>query len=52
LKALAHRRNADSGKPLAFAVFAPFWFVLELFVVEEQLFASGEDELASAVHTA
>jgi hypothetical protein len=50
LEALAHRCDADCSQPLALAVFASFWFVLELFVVKEQLFAGGEDELTSAVH--
>jgi hypothetical protein len=33
------------------AVFAAFRFVLELFIVEEELFASGENEVGAAVHT-
>lgn len=33
------------------AVFAAFRFVLELFIVEEKLFASGENEIGAAVHT-
>ena len=36
--------------PFAFAVFAAFGFVLELFIVKEELFASGEDEIGAAVH--
>jgi hypothetical protein len=36
---------------LGFAIFAALGFVLELFVVEEQLLASCEDEVAAAVNT-
>ena len=36
---------------LSFAVFAAFGFVLELFIVEEKLFTSGEHEVGAAVHT-
>ena len=36
--------------PFAFTVFAAFGFVLELFIVKEELFASGEDEIGAAVH--
>ncbi len=35
---------------LAFAVLAALGFVLELFVVEEKLFAGGEDEIVTAVN--
>jgi hypothetical protein len=37
--------------PFAFAVFAAFWFVLELFIVKEELFASSEDEVGATVYT-
>jgi hypothetical protein len=37
--------------PFAFAVFAAFGFVLELLIVKEELFPSGEDEIGAAVHT-
>lgn len=37
--------------PFAFAVFAAFGFVLELFIVKEELFASSEDEVGAAVYT-
>jgi hypothetical protein len=33
------------------AVFAAFRFVFELFIVEEELFASGENEIGAAIHT-
>jgi hypothetical protein len=33
------------------AVFAAFGFVLELFIVKEELFTSGENEVGAAVHT-
>jgi hypothetical protein len=33
------------------AVLAAFGFVLELFIVEEELFTSGENEVGAAVHT-
>ena len=36
--------------PFAFAVFAAFGFVLELFIVKEELFASGENKVCAAIH--
>jgi hypothetical protein len=33
------------------AVLAAFRFVLELFVVEEELFTSGENEVGATIHT-
>ena len=43
--------GAQTGGPFGFAGFATLGFVFELFVVEEQLFASSEDEIAAAVNT-
>jgi hypothetical protein len=40
---------AGSGHPLDFALFAPLWIVLELFVVKEQLFAGGKDKVVTAI---
>jgi hypothetical protein len=42
---------SHGSSALAFAVLASFRFVLELFVVEEELFAGGEDEIITAVDT-
>jgi hypothetical protein len=39
----------EDGHSLALAVFAALGFVLELFVVEELLFARGEKKLRAAV---
>jgi hypothetical protein len=33
------------------AVFAAFRFVLELFIVEEKLFASGENKVGATIYT-
>jgi hypothetical protein len=33
------------------AVFAAFRFVFELFIVEEKLFASGENEIGATIYT-
>jgi hypothetical protein len=43
-------RQAKRLGALAFAILAAFWFVLELFIVEEQLFTGSEDEVSAAVH--
>jgi hypothetical protein len=39
------RSRADGGCALGFASFAALRFVLELFVVKEELFAGGEKKL-------
>jgi hypothetical protein len=39
------------GNPLRLAGLAPLWFVLELLVVEEQLFACGKNKVGTAVDT-
>ncbi len=41
--------GGDGRLALGFAAFAAFRLVLELFIVEEKLFAGGEDEVLSAV---
>lgn len=43
-------RQAKRLGTLALAVFAAFWLVLELFIVEEELFTCGEDEICAAIH--
>jgi hypothetical protein len=43
------RSHAGTGRPFAFAVLAAFGFVLELLVVEEQLFSGCKHEIRSAV---
>jgi len=44
-------RQSQGLGPFAFAVFAAFGFVLELFIVKKELFTRGEDEVIAAVHT-
>lgn len=41
--------HAGTGRPFAFAVLAAFGFVLELLVMEEQLFPGCKYEIRSAV---
>lgn len=38
------------GRSLGLTSFTALGFVLELFVVEEQLFAGGEDEILTAIN--
>jgi len=40
---------AGSGHTLDFALFAPFWIILELLIVKEQLFAGGKDKIVTAI---
>jgi hypothetical protein len=49
LEALPNRRCADRSHSLRLAHLATFGFVLELLIVEEQLFASGKNEICPAV---
>jgi hypothetical protein len=42
--------STQHGDPLALAALATFRFVLELFVVEKQLFASCKHELRTTIH--
>src|SRR6476660_477658 len=44
-------RQSQSLGPFALAVFATFGFVLELLIVEEELFTGGENEVGAAVNT-
>jgi hypothetical protein len=44
-------RQSQCLGSFTFAVLAAFGFVLELFIVEEELFTSGENEVGAAVHT-
>src|SRR5713101_1332738 len=44
------RRSSKHCHPLALAVLASFGFVLELLVVEEQLFARCEHEFRATIH--
>lgn len=46
-----YRRCTEDGDPFALAGLAAFRFVLELLVVEEQLFPGGEDEVSPTVDT-
>jgi hypothetical protein len=39
----------ESGNAFRLAILAALGFVLELFVVEEELLAGGEDEIRTAV---
>ena len=50
LEACSDRSRADRCKPLVLAILAALGFVLELFVVEEKLFARGEHEIGTAVN--
>jgi len=43
-------RKSQRLGAFAFAVLAAFGFVLELFIVEEELFTSGKYEIGAAVH--
>ena len=43
-------RRTDSGQPAGLARLATFGFVTELLIVEEKLFACGEDEIATAIY--
>jgi len=43
--AMSHIRRA-----LRFAILATLGFVLELFIVEEELFAGGKNEVVTAIH--
>jgi hypothetical protein len=38
------------GRTLRLAILATLGFVLELFVVEEELFAGGKDKVVTAIH--
>jgi hypothetical protein len=50
--ALAGLRDCTQhGNPFGLAGFATLRFVLELFIMEEQLLACGEDKIGSAVDT-
>jgi hypothetical protein len=43
--------TAGSGHTLDFALLAPFWIVLELLIVKEQLLTSGKDKVITAIRT-
>jgi hypothetical protein len=47
---LAGGRRSERGDTFCFAGFAAFWFVSELFIVEEQLLPGGEDKVGAAVN--
>jgi hypothetical protein len=49
--ALRSGGGTEYGDALGFAAFAPLGFVLELLIVEEQLFPGREDEIGAAVNT-
>ena len=44
-------RQPEGLGTFGFAAFAPFGFVLKLFIVEKQLLASSEDEVGAAIDT-
>jgi hypothetical protein len=48
---VSRRCSSHGGGPLGFAGFATFRFVLELLVVEEQLFSRCKNEVGAAVNT-
>jgi hypothetical protein len=39
----------EDGNPFGFAGFATLRFILELFIMEEQLLACGENEVCATV---
>jgi hypothetical protein len=43
------RPGPQDGNPLSFAGFATLRFILELFIMEEQLLACSENEVCSTV---
>jgi hypothetical protein len=45
------RRRTQHCHPFALTVLAAFGFVLELLIVEEQLFAGGKDKICTAIDT-
>ena len=47
----ARRGSSQNRYPLRLARLASFGFVLELLIVEEQLFSGSKDEVAAAVDT-
>jgi len=49
LRVRSHRRRIDDRDPLGFAVLTALGRILELFVVEKQLFPSGENKVGTAV---
>jgi hypothetical protein len=51
LRVIAGRGGSYRGGPFGLAGFATFRFVLELLVVEEQLFTSCKHEVGAAVYT-
>jgi len=51
LRTLWRRNWSQRRVPFGFAGFATLGLVLELFVVEEQLFARRKDEVGAAVNT-
>jgi hypothetical protein len=44
-------RQSQSLGAFTLAVFAAFGFVFELFIVEEELFTSGENKVGATIHT-
>jgi len=48
-KVLPTRRSTEHCNPFRLARLAPLGFILELLIVEEQLFPGGEDEVGIAV---
>jgi hypothetical protein len=45
------RTDSRAGGPLPFAVLASLGFVLELLIMEEQLFPGCEYEIRTTIHT-
>jgi len=48
-RSVRHQADAKDCRSLALAVFATFGFVLELLIVEEQLFAGCEHEFRATI---
>jgi len=48
---IAGRGRAQTRSPFGFAGLAPLRLVLELLIVEEKLFTSGENKVSAAIDT-
>ena len=51
IRNLSRSCRTKHGNPLRFTRLAPLWFVLELLIVKEQLFACGKNKIGTAVDT-
>jgi hypothetical protein len=42
--------EAERLRPFGFAILAAFWLVLELFIVEEELFPGSENKFGATIY--